>query len=388
VPEAAKTFGIFRKSIMNYATKEGTFNYLKQFPKYSRDFYRFDGDVFVSSLGLGTFRKEPYREENYIVNYKDSVKMAVLNGINLIDTAINYRYQTSEREIGEAIQELLAEGRATRDQLVITSKAGFLPLDFPFPENPYQWIEENVLTPGLASKEDVIVDQHCMTPAYLRWSAEQSLKNLQLETIDIFFLHNPEMQLGYVDYKTLKKKIKKAFELFEKLVAEGKIRHYGIASWNGFLYDESHTEYLSLKDMVAIAEEVGGKGHHFKYIQSPYNIAKTQARSYSNQKGPDGRYYTLMQAAHGYGLKMMGSSSLLQANIFQSKFDPKVRELLGTSELSDLSTALQFARMGSVVSSLFGAVDPQHVEDNLILAYIPNAKPENIEKLFGAKDAV
>ena len=371
-----------------HATKEGTFSYLKQFPKYSKDFYRFDGDVFVSSLGLGTFRKEPYREENYIVNYKDAVKMAVLNGINLIDTAINYRYQTSEREIGEALKELFADGSAVREQLVVTSKAGFLPLDFPFPENPYQWIEEHVLAPGLATKEEVVVDQHCITPAYLRWSVEQSLKNLQLETIDVFFLHNPEMQLGYVEYKTLKKRIKKAFELFEKLVEEGKIRHYGIASWNGFLYDESHTEYLSLKDMVAIAEEAGGKGHHFKYIQSPYNIAKTQARSYSNQKGPDGRYYTLMQAAHGYGLKMMGSSSLLQANIFKSRFDPKVGELLGTSELNDLASALQFARMGHVVSALFGTVDPQHVEDNLMLAYLPNAKPDNVAKLFGIKDAV
>lgn len=371
-----------------YATKEGTFSYLKKFPKYSKDFYRFDGDVFVSSLGLGTFRKEPYREENYIVNYKDAVKMAVLNGINLVDTAINYRYQTSEREIGEAIEELMSEGSATRDQLVVTSKAGFLPLDFPFPENPYEWIEENVLTPGLATKDDVVVDQHCMAPSYLRWSAEQSLKNLRLETIDIFFLHNPEMQLGYVDYKTLKKRIKKAFALFEKLVEEGKIRHYGIASWNGFLYDETHTEYISLKDVVAIAEEVGGKEHHFKYIQSPYNIAKTQAHSYSNQQGPDGRYYTLMQAAHGYGLKMMGSSSLLQANIFQKKFDPKVGELLGTSELNDLASALQFARMGNVVSSLFGAVDPQHVEDNLVLAFVPNAKPEKMAELYKGAHAV
>jgi hypothetical protein len=140
--------------------------------------------------------------------------------------------------------------------------------------------------------------------------------------------------------------------------------------------------------MVAIAEEVGGKGHHFKYIQSPYNIAKTQARSYSNQKGPDGRYYTLMQAVHGYGLKMMGSSSLLQANIFKSRFDPKVGELLGTSELNDLASALQFARMGHVVSALFGTVDPQHVEDNLTLAYLPNSKHEDVEKLFGSADAV
>lgn len=373
---------------MKYATKEGTFSYLKQFPKYSRDFYRFDGDVFVSSLGLGTFRKEPYREENYIVNYKDSVKLAVLNGINLIDTAINYRYQTSEREIGEALKELFEDGSTTREQVVVTSKAGFLPLDFPFPENPYTWIQENVLDKGLATKDDIIVDQHCLTPTYLRWSVEESLKNLQLDTLDILFLHNPEMQLGYIDYKTLKKRIKKAFELFEELVKEKKIRNYGIASWNGFLYDDKHTEYLSIKDMVDIAVEVGGTEHHFKYIQSPYNIAKSDAYSFSNQKGPDGNYYTLMQALHGYGLKMMASSSLLQTNIFKAKFDDKVGKLLGTSELNDVASALQFARTGNVVSALFGAVDPKHVEDNLLLAYVPNATKKNMSQLFGEKHAV
>ncbi len=372
----------------SYATKEGTFSYLKQFAQYSKDFYRYDGDVFVSSLGLGTFRKEPYREENYVVNYKESVKMALLNGMNLIDTAINYRYQISEREIGEALQELFEEKKVSREQVVVTSKAGFLPLDFPFPENPYKWIEENVLNSGLATKEDIIVDQHCIAPSYLRWSVEQSLQNLQLKTIDILFLHNPEMQLGYIDYKTLKKRIKKAFELFEKLVKEGKIRHYGIACWNGFLYDETHTEYLSLKDMVEIAVEVGGKEHHFKYIQSPYNIAKSDAYNFSNQKAPDGKYYTLMQMVQGYGLKMMASSSLLQANIFQRKFDARVGELLGTSELNDVASALQFARMGNVVSALFGAVNPRHVEDNLMLAYIPNTPQQNLTQLFGGKNVV
>jgi len=371
-----------------HATKEGTFSYLKQFPRYSKDFYRFDGDVFVSSLGLGTFRKEPYREENYIVNYKDSVKLAILNGINLIDTAINYRYQISEREIGEALKELFDDGKAKREQVVITSKAGFLPLDFPFPENPYQWITENVIDAGFATKEDIIVDQHCMTPAYLRWSVERSLQNLQLKTLDIFFLHNPEMQLGYIDYKTLKKKIKKSFELFEKLVKEGKIRNYGIASWNGFLYEDTHAEHISLKDMVEIAQEVGGKNHHFKYIQAPYNLGKPEAYNFSNQKGPDGKYYTLMQAIQGYGLKMMASSSLLQGNVFKRKFDSKVGDLLGTKELNDLASALQFARMGNVVSALFGAVDPQHVEDNLTLAYIPNTSKENMSRFFGEKHAI
>jgi hypothetical protein len=139
---------------------------------------------------------------------------------------------------------------------------------------------------------------------------------------------------------------------------------------------------------VDIAREVGGKNHHFKYIQSPYNIVKTDAYSFSNQKAPDGKYYTLMQAVQGFGLKMMASSALLQANIFQKKFDARVGELLGTSELNDVASALQFSRMGNVVSSLFGAVNPQHVEDNLMLAYIPNAKKENLTQLFGERDAV
>ncbi|WP_024790443.1 hypothetical protein [Lebetimonas sp. JH292] len=44
---------------MNFATVEGTFSYIKKFPKYSKDFYNFNGDFFISSLGLGSFRKEP-----------------------------------------------------------------------------------------------------------------------------------------------------------------------------------------------------------------------------------------------------------------------------------------------------------------------------------------
>jgi aryl-alcohol dehydrogenase-like predicted oxidoreductase len=372
----------------SYATKEGTFSYLKQFPKFSRDFYRFNGEAFLSTLGLGTFRKEPYREENYTVSFKESVKTAVTGGINVIDTAINYRYQTSEREIGEALSELFDEGKATREQLFITSKAGFLPMDFPFPENPYTWIEEEVIDKGLATKDEVVIDQHCLSPEYLRWSVETSLKNLGLETLDVLFLHNPETQLGYVDYMTLRMRIAQAFKLFEQLVEEGKIRAYGIAAWNGFLYEEGHTEYLSLKDMVTIAEEVGGPGHHFKYIESPFNLGKPHAYTYANQKGPDGRYYTLLQAAHGYGLQFFAASSLLQMNLFKGKFDEKLSKMLGTGELTDVISALQFARSGGVTTALFGAVDPRHVEDNLLLAYLPQVTQETLQKLVKGEHAL
>jgi len=371
-----------------YATKEGTFKYLKKFPKYSKDFYRFDGEHFISSLGLGTFRKEPYREENYTANYKDAVKLALLNGINHIDTAINYRYQVSEQEIGEALSELFQNAQLSRDEVILSSKAGFIPLEFPFPKDPYEWIEKNIVKKGLATNEDIVVDQHCITPEFLRWSVEKSLKNLGVETLDIVYLHNPEVQLGYVDYTEMIKKIQKAFAEFEKLVDEGKIRSYGIAAWNAFLYEDDHTEYISLKDIVDTAVAVAGEKHHLKYIQSPYNLAKNEAFTYPNQIGPDGKYYTLMQAIHGYGLKMVGSSSLLQMNLFKGKFNQDIATKLGTSEFNDVISALQFARSSNVVSSLFGAVDTQHVEDNLLVAYLPNPPKEKVLELFGDRLAV
>lgn len=368
---------------MAYATKEGTFNYLKRFGKYSKDFYRFNGELFFPTLGIGTYKPEPYKEDNYIINYAEAIKTALQNGINLIDTAINYRYQMSEREIAEALNPMFAEGEIMREEVIIASKAGFIPLDFPFPDNPYGWIQENIIKAGLASADEVIIDQHCMAPAYLRWSCEQSLKNLELETIDIFYLHNPETQLGYIDQETFYTRIKAAFVLFETLRREGKIVSYGIAAWNGFLYEEDHTEYISLSRIVQIAEEAGGENHGFKYLQSPFNLAKPHAYGYTNQQCEDGKFYPLMHACMKYGITYIGSSPLLQKNLFKRPFAPKIGELMNTSELSDVASALQFARSAGAISAIFGAVDPSHVIDNTILAYIPAASSDAMNTLMG-----
>ncbi|MCX6074844.1 MAG: aldo/keto reductase [Campylobacterales bacterium] len=373
---------------MSYATKEGTFGYLKKFGKYSKDFYRFNGELFFPSLGIGTYKAEPYKEENYIINYSEAIKTALRNGIHFIDTAINYRYQMSEREIGEALFEMMESGEIKREEVIIASKAGFIPLDFPFPENPYGWIQENMITAGLADKEEIVIDQHCMTPAYLRWSCEQSLKNLSLDTIDIFFLHNPETQLGYVEHEEFYARIEAAFELFEQLRAEGKIVAYGIAAWNGFLYEEEHTEYISLSKVMEIARRIGGEHHGFKYLQSPFNMAKPHAYGYANQQGEDGRYYPLMHACTQFGLSYLGSSPLLQKNLFKRPFSPKIGELMNTVELTDVASALQFARSAGAITAIFGAVTPAHIIDNTILAYLPTASDEAMNILMRDSYAV
>lgn len=370
---------------MHLATKEGTFRYMKRFGNYSKDFYRFNGELFFPSLGLGTYKSEPYKEDNYIINFAESIQTALRRGINLIDTAINYRYQISEREIAEAIKPMIEEGEVSRDEMIIMSKGGFIPLDFPFPENPYGWIQENIVDKGLATKEEIIIDQHCMSPDYLRWSFEQSLKNLEIGGIDVYFLHNPETQLGYIEPEELYARIEKAFELFESLRSEGKLGAYGVASWNGFLYEEDHTEYLSLKRIVEIARKAGGENHGFKYLQSPFNLAKPHAFGYANQKGENGLYYPLMHVCIEYGITMIGSSPLLQKNLFKRPFSSNIAELLNTNDYTDVTSALQFARSAGAISSVFGAVDPQHVVENSMLAFLPQAPMESMRSLM--KDA-
>ena len=373
---------------MSRATKEGTFGYLKKFGNYSKDFYRFNGELFFPSLGIGTYKPEPYKEDNYIINFSEAIKMALRRGINHIDTAINYRYHISEREIAEALNAMFAEGEIKREEIIIASKAGFIPLDFPFPENPYGWIQENIIDAGLATKEEIVIDQHCMAPAYLRWSCEQSLRNLELETIDIMYLHNPETQLGYVTRETFYQRIEEAFREFEALRSEGKIVSYGIAAWNGFLYEAEHTEYLSLQRIVDIAYLVGGKEHGFKYLQSPFNLAKPHAYGYSNQRCPDGLYYPLMHACAKFGLTYIGSSPLLQKNLFKRPFASAIAEALNTTELNDIASALQFARSAGSISAVFGAADPAHVIDNAVLGYLPDAPIEAINALMKGSHAV
>ena len=353
-----------------YATPEATHRFAKRFSHY-KDFYaRFDGLIF-SKLGFGTFKKEPYKEENYLFDYKEALKTAIRGGINLIDTAINYRYQQSEREIGEALEELLEAGEIKRDELIICSKGGFIPLDFPFPQNPYMWIDEHIVQKGLARPDEIELDQHCMTPAFLYDSLQRSLENLRVETLDVYFLHNPETQLQRLGRRHFLHRLEDIFRLFEAMVDEGKIRAYGIAVWNALTYEEHNEEHINLEEVFDVAREVGGSNPHFKYVQLPFNIAKTHAYSVPTQKMSDAKEYTVLQVAHKLGLGVLSSASLLQMHLFKRPFKPEVGYLLDSKmELeSDVQLALQFVRSTrGVVSSLFSSSNPEHVLTNLGIA--------------------
>lgn len=368
---------------MNCATPEGTYQFAKHFNDY-KDFYTKSNDLLFSKLGIGTFNKEPYKEENYLFHYIEGIKQAVRSGINLIDTASNYRYGESEKEIGTALQELFASDEITRENVIVCSKGGFIQLSYPFPKNPYEWINENIINAKLALAEEIELDQHCMTPDFLEYSCKKSLENLQLSCLDIYFLHNPEMQLGRLGKEAFYEEIEKIFIRFEKLADEGLFKYYGAAVWNAFILDASEAEHISLEKLVRIAQKVGGENHRFRYIQTPFNIAKTQAYSVNTQKVND-ESCTLIQAARRLGVDVISSSSLLQMNLFKKSFNREVGFILDESMTlkNDIQLALQFVRSTSgIISGLFASKVPVNIKNNVKIASIKATPPSRYNLLY------
>lgn len=368
---------------MSLATSTDTYNFAKKYSTY-KDFYIKHNNLVFSKLGLGTFNKEPYKEENYVFHYIEGVKQAIRSGINLIDTASNYRYGQSEKEIGIAIQELMQSNEVKREELIICSKGGFIQLEYPFPKNPYTWISDNIIEKGLATKEDIELDQHCMTPDYLEWSCKKSIENLQVKALDIYFLHNPEIQIQRLGYKKFLKKIESIFRRFEKMADNGLIKSYGIAVWNGFIKNEAIEEHINLEDIVDIAIKVAGENHRFKYIQTPFNIAKTSIYTIPTQK-VKGEECTLLQAAHRLNIGVISSSSLLQMNLFKKSFKPETGYLLDNNMVleNDIQLALQFVRSTpGLISSLFASKAPIHIKSNMEITKIRATPKANYDLMY------
>ena len=96
-----------------FATPGGTASFRDSFAVQSDSgHFREWDDLWLSSIGIGTYLGEADEETD--AAYRDSVARAVRGGCNVIDSAINYRFQRSERCVGEALASLLGAGDARR----------------------------------------------------------------------------------------------------------------------------------------------------------------------------------------------------------------------------------------------------------------------------------
>ena len=142
----------------------------------------------VSAIGLGTMVHAghfgPMKDEESLA----AIDAALELGVNFIDTSDAYGAGYSETLLGKALK-----GR--RDKVILATKGG------------------NVMV-GPNRGERVF------SPEYIDGVLHESLKRLQTDWIDLYQLHNPDVDVierGEV------------WELLERRKREGKIRHYGVS---------------------------------------------------------------------------------------------------------------------------------------------------------------
>jgi aryl-alcohol dehydrogenase-like predicted oxidoreductase len=315
------------------ATTAGTARYRERFAdRLAPNHFREQHGLVLSSIGIGTYLGNP--DEATDLGYTRSVVRAVQLGVNVIDTAANYRFQRSERSIGAALKILANEHDIAREELVICTKGGYLPFDGAPPRSVAQYVNETFVKPGIASFEDIVGGSHCMTPSYLQSQIDQSLRNMGIECVDVYYIHNPESQLQHVSEDEFYARLKRAFERLEGNRSEGKLAHYGVATWNGFRMPPNSGQHHSLTRMVELAREVAGAAHGFHFIQLPFNIRMPEATS-------------VIEEAQRLSVTVVTSASLLQGRIPPQE-------------------AIEFVHSTpGITTGLIGMSRVEHVEENL-----------------------
>jgi aryl-alcohol dehydrogenase-like predicted oxidoreductase len=150
---------------------------------------------------------------------KKAIHSALDNGVNLIDTADVYGFGHSEELIAQVLEE-----RGEKEKVIIATKAGnnF----YPFKNEIHNSTPAN---PDYSKK-------------HLIFAAEQSLKRLRRDYLDVLQLHSPSTDLLLKD---------EVWEALFKLKEQGKIKHAGLSvqsfkeTEQAFLLDE-HNDILDI----------------------------------------------------------------------------------------------------------------------------------------------
>jgi len=370
--------------LIGHASHSGTARFRSRFPALAEaghfrqpEHVLHLSHLWLASIGMGTYLGEPDGDTDQ--RYLETARAAIASGVNVLDSAINYRFQRSERSIGAALKQAVDSRALERDELAICTKAGYLTYDETVPADPRRYFLEEYIDAGIIRRDELVGGMHCIAPSYLRNQLERSRRNLGVETIDIFYLHNPEQQLGEVSKDTFHERLRRAFVALEEEVAAGKIRVYGTATWNGYRQGSSSREHLDLAQIAAIARDVGGENHHFRAVQLPFNLGMPEAFTNANQKIAS-KQVSVLAAARELGIAVIGSATLLQGKL-AARLPEVVRDILKCE--SDASAAIQFARSApGITSALVGMSRKHHVEANLAVAKSRLSTPAIWESLF------
>ena len=165
------------KRLRGHATPEGTDKYYRRamnenevdsFEVHHENFRSpFNSMLKVSTIGIGSYMGDPDDLTDF--DMYDAIKQSVLSGgINHIDTAPNYRYMKSEKTVGKVLTTLESKYGITRDQLFVTTKAGYVPEDAENEIPLRQMMQRLIEKDGVPEDQIVEESAHCMHPTFLK----------------------------------------------------------------------------------------------------------------------------------------------------------------------------------------------------------------------------
>jgi aryl-alcohol dehydrogenase-like predicted oxidoreductase len=355
------------------ATGAGTARYVARYAaRFTDDYFRRLGPLGVGSIGLGTYLGECNDDDDG--RYEATVYAGLAAGCNVVDTAINYRCQRSERAVGRALARALADGVVRRDEVLVCSKGGYIALDGapPTTRDEYEaYLAREFFTPGVMAPDDVVHGGHSLAPGFLAHQIARSRANLGVATIDIYYLHEPERQLDSPTGRgdAFATTLRRAVEALEASVARGEIARWGVATWRGMRVAPGARarDHLALADVVAAARDVAGDAHHLAAVQLPINLAMPEALRVPTQTltthGAT-RTVPLLQAAQELGVATIASATLMQAQL-ASNLPAPLRNAFPGCE-TDAQRAITFSRsLPGVSTTLVGMRSVEHLTENL-----------------------
>ncbi len=151
------------------------------------------------------------------------INLFIENGITTFDHADIYGGYTTEASFGKA----LSESKIDRKKIQLITKCGI------------QYVSEN--------RPNNSIKHYEYSKDYIIWSAENSLKNLKTDYLDVFLLHRPSplMQADEIA------------EAVSKLKADGKILSFGVSN-----FTSSQTELLRQKTEISFNQVQFSATHH------------------------------------------------------------------------------------------------------------------------------
>jgi len=159
----------------------------------------------VSAIGLGcmgmSFSYGPPKDEKEMIAL---LRAAVDRGVNFFDTAEVYGPFTNEILLGKALAPI-------RDQVVIATKFGF--------NTSLDPREDNHGKPALNSR-----------PENIKKVADESLKRLKIDSIDLFYQHRVDLEVPIEDVAGAVK----------ELIEVGKVKHFGLSEASAATIRRAH----------------------------------------------------------------------------------------------------------------------------------------------------